>query len=82
MLRAWERAAKVEGLPPLQRSAARKSMAITYMRVGKPALALKQAEMALVDARDRDCEFDAAVAAQWRRPRRAGRRTRRRRWHF
>jgi len=58
MLRAWERAAQVEGLPPLQRSAARNRLAITYMRVGKPALALKQAEIALVDARDRDSEFE------------------------
>ncbi len=58
MLRAWERAAQVEGLPPLQRSAARNRLAITYMRVGKPALAVKQAEMALVDARDRDSEFE------------------------
>jgi tetratricopeptide (TPR) repeat protein/TolB-like protein/predicted Ser/Thr protein kinase len=53
-----ERAVRVEGLPPLQRSLGRTRLAVSLLRHGKPELARAQAEMALADARDRDGEFE------------------------
>ena len=58
MLEHLDRGARLGGLPPHQRSAARNRIAIVLLRHGKPALALTQAELALVDARNRDPEFE------------------------
>jgi tetratricopeptide (TPR) repeat protein len=54
----WDRAARVDGLSPMQRSLARNRLAMTFLRRGDPARALAQAELALVDARNRDSEFE------------------------
>ncbi len=54
-----ERAARVDGLPSTQRAFARSRQAQLLLSLGKPALALAQAEMAAADGRNRDSEFEA-----------------------
>jgi len=58
MLDLWDRSARVDGVAPQQRANARNRQAMMLLRQGKPALALTQAELALVDARNRDQEFE------------------------
>jgi eukaryotic-like serine/threonine-protein kinase len=52
-----DRAARVPGLSAQQRAASRNRLAMMLLRQGQPALALAQAELALVDARNRENEF-------------------------
>jgi tetratricopeptide (TPR) repeat protein/TolB-like protein len=59
LLTILDRAARIERLPPQQRAVSRNRQALALLRQGKPALALVQAELALVDARGRrDAEFE------------------------
>jgi tetratricopeptide (TPR) repeat protein/TolB-like protein len=53
-----DRAAHLDGLAPQPRAGARNRQVLTLLRQGKPALALAQAELALVDARGREAEFE------------------------
>jgi len=53
-----DRAVRLDGLAPQPRAAARNRQVLTLLRQGKPALALAQAELALVDARGRQAEFE------------------------
>jgi tetratricopeptide (TPR) repeat protein len=57
-LDAWERASRVPGLSPTMRANARNKQALTLLRQHLPTSALAQAELALVDARGRDPEFE------------------------
>ncbi len=54
----WDRAARVAGLGAAQRASARNRQAMLLLRHGKPAAALAQAELALVDARNQGSEFE------------------------
>ena len=58
MIDFWDRASRLDGLGAQQRAFARNRQAMALLRHGKPALALAQAELALVDARGRDAEFE------------------------
>jgi tetratricopeptide (TPR) repeat protein len=56
---SWlDRAARIDGLSPVPRAAARNRSAQMLLRAGKPALALGQAELALADVRGREPEFE------------------------
>jgi tetratricopeptide (TPR) repeat protein/TolB-like protein/predicted Ser/Thr protein kinase len=56
---SWlDRAARIDGLAPVPRAAARNRSAQMLLRAGRPAVALGQAELALADARGRDPEFE------------------------
>jgi TolB-like protein/tetratricopeptide (TPR) repeat protein len=55
---AWERASRLAGLSLDLRAAARNRQALMLLRQRLPAPALAQAELALVDARGRDQEFE------------------------
>ena len=74
LLEAWDRAAALPGLSPLIRSASRNRLALMFLRQGHHAQALKVSELALVDARNRDTEFETlqllavAQAAVGRKP--------------
>jgi serine/threonine protein kinase/tetratricopeptide (TPR) repeat protein/TolB-like protein len=57
-LALWDRAANMTGLPPFQRAIARNRQARLLLRRGQPTLALAKAELAIVDARNRDPEFE------------------------
>ena len=54
----WDRAARVPGLSAPQRAATRNRLSRMLLRQGKSSAALAQAELALVDARNRDQEFE------------------------
>ena len=54
-----DRAAQVAGLPPNLRGFARNRLAIRMLRQGKPASALARTELAIVDARQTEEEFEA-----------------------
>ncbi|MCA1650224.1 MAG: tetratricopeptide repeat protein [Acidobacteria bacterium] len=57
-LEHWDRAARIPGVAPFNRAAARNRQAMMLLRNGKPAAALTQAELAAIDARNRDQEFE------------------------
>ncbi|HYN06718.1 MAG TPA: protein kinase [Vicinamibacterales bacterium] len=56
-LARWDAAARLTGLPPLMRAGARNRQASFLLRLGKPAAALAQLQLALPDSRNRDQEF-------------------------
>ena len=58
MLEIWDRAARLEGLAPQIRAASRNRLSRMLLRHGQHAAALKQAELALIDARGREAEFE------------------------
>ena len=57
-LEIWERAAGLQGIAPLIRAGTRNRLSLLLLRHGQHAMALKQAELALVDARNRELEFE------------------------
>jgi tetratricopeptide (TPR) repeat protein/TolB-like protein/aminoglycoside phosphotransferase (APT) family kinase protein len=58
VLEIWDRASRVEGLAPLIRAAIRNRLSLLLLRHGQHTAALKQIELALVDARNREPEFE------------------------
>ena len=57
-LDAWDKAGRVPGVSILNKAAARNRQAALLLRMGKPAVALAQAQLALPDATGREPEFE------------------------
>jgi serine/threonine protein kinase/tetratricopeptide (TPR) repeat protein len=57
-LAEWETAARVPGIAPSNRAGARNRQAALLLRLGKPAAAIAQLELAVPDATNRDQEFE------------------------